>query len=383
MAKIFDIHHLFDHGDLTEFKLLVSCIPLLIHQQPSLHVDKTEWLNAFSGCDCNKLIKLARFHGVLPWLCESLALFSSTQLRGCSTQVEAILNQYKIFRFQSANQISQSEHICQLLNQAHITHLSFKGIAVLKQFYHGFVSSRLADDLDLLVDANDLPNIVELLIENGYQSPEQVKINRVAHFLSQHTQHYRWRDLSFINNKKPIHRIDLHWSIAVDDQKQLYTLPFITHFVYMCVHGHADYFFRLKNLIDLYAGMQQNCFDLQKIHHCAKHYGVEQHVAESIELAKLLFDNQATHQPSNFSRVTINRYTDNMGWSTRAHPNKATWSRQDKWQHLKRQIQQRSKKAYWFAPIVARSKLDISDAEGWNGESMLSYRLKCGLNKLT
>lgn len=391
----------FDNPSLTEFKLLISCVSIVINGTTTLHKSIDEWQQAFSNCKLNKLLELAHFHGTLPWLQETLKRLNKADLSDKALgYIETIATQYKILQFQNTIQCQQSEHVCNLLSQAQIKHLSFKGITVLKQFYQPYASCRLADDLDLLVAPKDLTKAVEVLLDNNYLAREDVAIKRVANFVSHHAQHYRWRDLGLITKNKPTHKIDLHWALAdqfslptntefllenrviYDKEKKLYTLPFTLHFVYICIHGHSDYFFRLRNLIDLYTAMKNSNFDRTKVLSCAQEHGVKQPVLESIELAELLFDSKLITTPAQYNQCTLNRYTNNMGWTKRAHPNTSQWTRTDKWQHLKRQIQQRSKNVSSFAPIIARSKLDLNDAEEWRGESIPFYRFKRTLKKL-
>jgi len=392
-------NNIFNHNDFAELKIIISSISLIINKKPSFHLNKEEWLKAFSACNLDKLLKLAHFHGVVTWLAEYLKECDVSEGDELSKRVKKITTQSKVLYLQSQYQLDTADHICRIFQQNNIEHLSFKGVAALKQFYNGYISTRVADDLDLLVNVEDLPKATTLLIENGYLSRENVDVISTAGFIARHAKSYRWRDLGFITTQAPKHKIDLHWlladtfslpadtssliknSVLASDDSTIKTLPFTTHFVYLCVHGYADYFFRMRNLVDIYAATHQPQFDHNAITSCAKKYGVLEQVNESIQLANSFFTQQSSYSNSKFEALVFDNYSKNIGWTTRAHPNKAKWSRKDKCLHLLRQIKHRSRRSFWFSPILARTKFDINDAHEWNGEALPFYRLKCLLRK--
>jgi len=390
----------FDHEELTELKIIISSISLVVDQNLSCHLSKEAWLKAFSECNFKKLIQLAHYHGAVPWLAESLKMFDFQTNSELSQHIEEIRTQNKVLHFQNQLQLNTANEISDALKQESIDHLSFKGIAVLKQFYNGFIASRTADDLDLLINVEDLPKATSILINKGYLSREAINVKRVTNFIALNNKSYRWRDLGFIKDKAPKHKIDLHWLIAdtfsfptntselikngipLEGGSNSRTLPFNLHFVYLCVHGYSDYFFRLRNLIDLYVAMYQPEFEHDKVMSYAKQYGVSQQVTESIQLVNTFFKQQPASYSSKFEAQVLHNYSKHKGWTTRAHPNKGNWTNKDKRQHLLRQIKHRSRNSFWFSPILARSKFDLNDANEWNSEGPIFYRLKRVFKKL-
>ena len=143
--------------------------------------------------------------------------------------------------------------------------------------------------------------------------------------------------------------------------------------MYVCVHAYADYFFRLRYLVDVYAAMQQPSFQRDKTMALATRYGVERHVQEAIELAEYFFGEADIHSLGKYSRKVIDHLISTDGFPKRVHPNSKQWTRQDKNKHLIRQIKNRSCNVSWYAPIAARLKFSFEDIQ--NGASRPSARL--------
>ncbi|MBL4672820.1 MAG: nucleotidyltransferase family protein, partial [Arenicella sp.] len=180
----------------------------------------------------------------------------------------------------------------------------------------------------------------------------------------------------------PKQQLDLHWQIAdlftfpvdaeqlIEQQKlicvqgeSLAALPFVMLFVYVCVHGHTDYFFRLRYLVDVYAAMHQSEFNKVEVLEIAKNLGVEQKVIDSIATAKLFFDGEQTR--NEYAVFVLKRFVDSNGFPERSHPNHKQWTRLDRRQYLLKQIEYRSANSRWYEPIVARCKYNESMIDSW------------------
>jgi hypothetical protein len=145
--------------------------------------------------------------------------------------------------------------------------------------------------------------------------------------------------------------------------ENLAALPFAMLFVYVCVHGHSDYFFRLRYLIDVYAAMQQSEFSEAKVLDVAQGLGVKQNVIDSIATAKLFFEGEQTG--NEYAAFVSKRFIDSNGFPERSHPNHRQWTSLDRQQYLLKQIKHRSTKSRWYEPLVARCKYNQSMVERW------------------
>lgn len=342
----------------------------IIQLQKSLEVNAIE------------LLKLAKFHGVVAWL----KPYNDCISIGSDELSKEISRHYKIDFFNCQMQLKNAEHLSRLFTENQIDHLVFKGPSTLKKFYKGFVDIRPSDDLDVLVSPKDTHRAAVLLGEGKYRARQGVDANKVSRFVVNNSDWYRWRDIGFINASLHNHKLDLHWYVAdrftlpsntnyllansssfeLFDQ-EIPCLEFSFFFIYTCVHGGSDYFFRLRYLVDVYTAMQQPEFNLSDIKAMAEDYGVAKKVTDAIELALLLFNESRAGQfndnelPNDFIRYAIKAYAEQT--LSRAHPNKALWTKSDKRKHLFSQIKNRSTRSYFLAPLVARLKYTVEMVE--------------------
>ncbi len=381
---------------LVEFRTLLEAISIVVNESHRV-ADRQSSFSQLDRCDLERLVKLAVAHGLVAWLDEASRLAivqdDSSQLMQLSVLLK---DTSRVIEFQSIQQSKKAVKVSAMLKDAGIDHVVFKGLGAQQQFYTGFVTSRLSDDLDLLVAPKSLPAAVKVLLDRGYNSCKGLDVKLIAQFVERHSSLYRWRDLGISNNESLLHTIDLHWRIAdhftypadVDhliesrsvestEYGSFPCLNFSEHFVYVCVHGYSDYFFRLRHLVDVYAGTKQADFDLVAIMAIAKFNGVEQVVRDSIELANALFCVQKSEQfsSSKFTETVVAHFVVNEGWPKRLHPNKGHWRLRDKYEHLRRQIENRSSVSNWVAPFKARLLLGAQDLNGWDGSQRRVGRL--------
>lgn len=385
---------------LTEFRVLLSAVSLVVHGVPSVE-GRDEWIQELSCCDLNVLSEMAVAHGLLPWLMASLRSATAYGAGQDLVQFSENLNSlHRVSQFHCSQQAGVVTKVSSLLTAEGIDHIVFKGLAALHQFYDGFVSTRVSDDLDILVAPESMPHALSVLMRNGYRAGDDCDVESIARFVKRHAALYRWRDIGLQNDSSLPHKIDLHWSIAdrftypadvnnliqarVFEQTSygvIPCLPLNEHFVYVCVHGYSDYFFRLRHLVDVYAALQQPGFSLDESMKIAKRNGVERIVLECIDLANVLLGGSFKSQFGGddrryrYTKGVIDRFHQSGGWPQRAHPNKASWSFRDKYRHLKRQISNRSRRSSWLAPLRARVLLDGADVKAWDGNRLDIIRL--------
>lgn len=359
----------------NEFRVLVDSVCWGVEKsQFTAMLDSGQALSL----DEDHLLRLALHHCVVPWLWAYTREFDIVSENFRVKLSERLRNE------DVRNQL-QDKEVAILSNrfaQQGISHLVFKGVSVTAHFYKCLINSRYSDDIDILVLPDDIDKAMKVITNEDYELRQPQDTYRLSKILGKHMNLYRWRDIGFKKRRNTSEKIDLHWRIAdpflfpVDTKDLLNTveaisvgdvnvpaLPFSILFVYVCVHGHTDYFFRLRNLVDIHCAMNQKEFNLTEIVETASRYGVEPAVRKSIAAAELIFRNHPSD--SKYAQIVLNRYIQSNGLPGRSHPNKGVWTVSDKLQHVARQLEFRSENVPWFSPICARFKYNTSMLDSW------------------
>jgi hypothetical protein len=330
--------------------------------------------------DETSVLRFAQWHNLLPWLSLYVDRFElgSSEFRQKLAKLSRLDGAVDSLRIREAIRLSSA------LYDNQIPHVFFKGVTVTEQFYRGLVTSRYADDIDLLLRSEDLPRAYQLISSLGYQQPGDSEDDpaKLTRFVQRYPWLYRWRDMSLCKNQAPKQHLDLHWRIAdwftfpieteqLIEQRSsicvqgenLPALPFAMLFVYVCVHGHTDYFFRLRYLVDVYAAMQQSEFNQAEVLGVAKSLGVKQKVIDSIATAKLFFDGE--EGDNEYASLVLKRFFDSNGFPERGHPNRRRWTSQQRRRYITKQVRHRSNNNAWYEPLLARCKYNQSMVASW------------------
>lgn len=326
------------------------------------------------------VLGFAQWHNLLPWLSLYVDRFELGS-------IEFRQKLAKLSRLDGAvDKLRRCEDIrlSSALHDNQIPHVFFKGVTVTEQFYRGLVKSRYSDDIDLLLSSEDLPRAYQLISGLGYQQADDGEDDpaKLTRFVQRYPWLYRWRDMSLCKNQAPKQHLDLHWRIAdwftfpieteqLIEQRSsicvqgenLPALPFAMLFVYVCVHGHTDYFFRLRYLVDVYAAMQQSEFNQAEVLGVAKSLGVKQKVIDSIATAKLFFDGEEGE--NEYASLVLKRFVDSNGFPERGHPNRRRWTSQQRRHYITKQVRHRSNNNAWYEPLLARFKYNQSMVASW------------------
>jgi len=357
------------------------------------------WCSDVEKCDQHLLLKLALHHGLVAWL--DIGSYFKT-LYGAdfdvtfSKEIESWVN---IQRFNYERQSQKAADLSHHLRQNDVTHLFFKGAALMHQSYPNFIKSRLSDDLDMLVACESVGAALQTMQElNYFLTNAEVNSEKVTQFVESYPQWYRGRDLSLKTESGFTHYVDLHWKLADEfsffsdtntllsnavtittHHGDLPSLPFHHHFVYLCAHGHADYFFRLRSLVDIFVMMNHLDFKLNEAMKIAEDHGVLKQLTRAISVSKWCFDhNNEDMLMDSYCKEVVARLKNYNGFTPRIHPNSGNWTSRDKRNHLFRQIKNRSSRAYWFKPLIARSKVTEKELNSWRPgqESIFGFYLK-------
>ena len=111
---------LLNEHSLLEFRLLISSISMVIYGRSNLHTDQQHWLNDFSQCDIDRLIKLANIHSVIVWLAQyskALSTYDLTLTDTVKSNLKIISNHNKVYAFNSACQQTVAKEITAHLQQ--------------------------------------------------------------------------------------------------------------------------------------------------------------------------------------------------------------------------------------------------------------------------
>jgi len=207
-----------------------------------------------------QLINLAHVHGVFPLVYHALKRYtefipSHTILRMKSYNINIV----------KRNMLMSTEllKITKLFNTLDIKNISFKG-PTLSQLAYKDINLRQYSDLDILIDEDNIYNIVELLLQNGYTSSSPITL------LNNKTFCQLDNDFSIFTSKTNI-LIELHWRLfrkkigkhktfqEYHDNKtmvqisnaKIATLSLENLLVYLCIHGSKHAWERLEWVKDI------------------------------------------------------------------------------------------------------------------------------------
>ena len=329
--------------------------------------------------DEKRVLELANHHNLTPWLWGYIKArgFGSVALRH---KTAAMMREFTI-----KNQLHTRECValCAALKRENVAHILFKGLSIQARCYTGFVDQRYADDIDLLIAPKSFLAALNVLSDCGYAPRKPLDVSRLAGLLSLNPDWYRWRDVGLQKGTQGREQVDLHWRIYEDfafpvstslllEQAESMTvndveipcLPFAMLFVHLCVHAHADHFFRLRQVVDIYCATQQTEFDWKEIKQCAEKWGVMHTVEDSMAVLNALFHGCGWHSP--YVQTVVQHYVKSNGFTRRIHPNRRHWTLIDKYKHLYRQTKHRSRHRPWWAPLIARFKYNQAMLQHWS-----------------
>lgn len=168
----------------------------------------------------------------------------------------------------------ETERIIKLLEKNNIVALPYKGAAFSRQFF-GDLSSRDMTDIDLVIQKADLPQIIEIMKNDGYVS----ELEEIFHYLGDDYFYY-YKDYSFntFSGGKRINHLEFHWDITerilgmskhasdliykpggksiILNQETTFIDP-TSHFVALLIHHtRKDVLKQLKTLVDIGAAME-------------------------------------------------------------------------------------------------------------------------------
>lgn len=346
--------------------------------------EQNEVATAFSE---QKLIQLTRKHGLVdPVLNYCLHYFSERP---------SLIDQLKLIATKQSLRVAKSDKVlaelADELEREGLQYALLKGPAITRQLYPAQAPSwRTYADLDILVEAINLPSVIEILEKHSFQSTSYKDPNRISHFVALNSHLVRERSMEFVSSDRS-QTIDLHWRAAdsfvwpmptdkllvnlekvVISGRQVFTLAFDAHFLLVCMHGYLDHFFRLKHLADVYLAMHHPKFDEVSILRLAKELGTIEQVTDAMSAAKFFFLEKWTSEDlerqSTYIRDMQIKLVEHGGFPYRLQSKQRAWSHKEKFGYIRHQMRTRSKNVGVFAPLIHRLKLNLRSLD--NGRQM-------------
>jgi len=338
-------------------------------------VENSGVVKNLASLDLNRLLHLACHHGVIR------QVFAYCQFH-------SLLNEgdYATFRqatlFMALNATSLEQQLLKVISSfegANVAYALMKGPAIQQLFGDSQSSEcfRNSVDIDLLVNAQDLPQIVGLIEGLGYIAEDEKPL-AVANFAAEHTGLMKFRDMGFHGKNEAVVNIDLHWRVTHEfslplttsdaiarsveifiNKQRVKTLSFNDHFLLICIHGYLDQFFILKYLVDVYWAINHKDFNEDKVLAHAQSYGVARQVEDAISAAKTFFSSKVSSQYLNgYSQLVQKRYIVAKDIPDRMYSADKPWSVKDKVGYVVYQMKTRSKNVSFLKPLFHHFKYD-------------------------
>jgi hypothetical protein len=283
----------------SEMRLLLQCARRPLPEQGSA---ATRTLVAANDIDWNLFLALCDHHRVVPLVYRALsdgavevpASVMATLKAGASENALSVLR-YLI----------QTRRVCDLLQQAGVTARVLKGVPLSQRIYAD-PSLRDVGDIDLLIAAAMEETADTVLLAEGFRrnDPAAPLTPRRRRSWRKHGKTSTYR------SDRDDFEIDLHWRLfrnphmpgnalaeaGAEPHEQvrlgettLAVLPLDRTFLYLCVHGALDGWFRFKSLVDI-AALWHGFPDEQRaaLADQASEHGILPEMAAALKLAQEL-----------------------------------------------------------------------------------------------
>ncbi|HYX07725.1 MAG TPA: nucleotidyltransferase family protein [Bacteroidales bacterium] len=288
-----------DQPYLKELNNISVELDLLIHTSLNSKSKALFFADKQKEINWKRFLELSGFHRLLPSQ-------DKLQHAGVSIppEVYSVLQNRMLSGKKKALAFSaETVRIIRLFEKQHIEVMPLKG-PVLANIFYGDPGMRQSIDIDFLVHEHNVQEGHALLTEAGYR-----RILPDSSTDSSLTGIYKIfkKDYSYYHPEKNI-PIELHWRLTshsrlLEDDGLLWDNHVQTIFgntsviipetartiVYLCLHGSLHQWFRLFWLADLWAVVQNDNINWEKVMDVAGKYGLEHMVAAGFQLASLIF----------------------------------------------------------------------------------------------
>lgn len=286
-----------------EFRLILECLKSKMNNReanncPGLIDQDFDW---------EFFIDSVVYHGVYPMIYDFLKTLKSYKIPDKIFSRLQIL--YKKSILDSINLTTELSHLVKLFDKYKIRVISLKGPALAKIIYSN-VHLRTSSDLDLLVDADDMETIEQILFKEGYGVLKRKKnLTRKEHaFFKKSTHHYvyshndtnipieiHWR----LNKHKTgffseshFHRLWEEREIVTIKGTPVPTLSTIDNCLYLMVHGAYHQWVNLRWLYDITILLHNSPqLTVEALMDYAGRFELQTIVGQTLILSKIIFGN--------------------------------------------------------------------------------------------
>jgi hypothetical protein len=272
-----------------ELRLMLRCLRWPAGEGKQVECNDLDW---------SYFLSLCRHHRVSSLVYRRLSAAGVGAPEGAQAALKAAANEntVSVFRY-----LSETRRLCDLLEQAGISVRVLKGVP-LSQAVFGDPSVRDVGDIDLLIPPGMEERADGILLADGFYryEPAARLTPRRRRSWQRHGKDYTYR------TERDNFEIDLHWRLfrnplmpgnALADARvsgeamrfgeiSLTVLPPERNFLYLCVHGALDGWFRFKSLVDV-ATLWRN-FPAERrsaLVELAREHGVLPEMAAALRLA--------------------------------------------------------------------------------------------------
>ncbi|MCU1293974.1 MAG: lasso peptide biosynthesis protein, partial [Bryobacterales bacterium] len=283
----------------TEMRLMLACVRWPLTSEDAAHV---RTLAASDSIAWELLLSLCVHHRVAPLVYRALTTagaavpaYVAAQLKQAATE-----NAIAAFRY-----LAETRRLCDLLQQAGVPVRVLKGVPLSQRVFND-PSLRDVGDIDLLISPGMEEIADRILLTDGFRRNDPAARLTPARRRS-------WRrhgkDYTYLADRSGF-EVDLHWRLfrnpcmpgnALADPKvapservqlgetALAALPVQRSFLYLCVHGALDGWFRMKSLVDVAALWRGFTAELKaSITDCAREHHVLPELAAALAVSQQL-----------------------------------------------------------------------------------------------
>jgi hypothetical protein len=191
------------HDDCTlafppEFQMLFCCARAQRDERHSERIDRL----IRAGLDWDRLVDVARWHGVLPLLHWHLDQICPDAVPGLHRSVLQACFSANAGR--AAFQTGELLRVLRILEHDNVPAIPYKGVALAQSLF-GRIDLREAGDLDVIVRPGDLEHVTQLLLMEGYLP---------LHVSRNHRANTRGIPHRAFEHKLHGTLLELHWGIA-------------------------------------------------------------------------------------------------------------------------------------------------------------------------
>jgi hypothetical protein len=283
----------------AEMRLLLACIRWPPSGEDAANV-RTE--AAGSALDWQQFLVLCAHHRVAPLAYRALTNAGRAIPEPVAAELKKVATENAVSAF---HYLAETRRLCDLLQQAGVPVRVLKGVPLSQRVFND-PSLRDVGDIDLLIAPGMEETADRILLADGFRRSDPAARLTPARRRS-------WRrhgkDYTYFADRSGF-ELDLHWRLfrnpcmpgnALADPKvapservqlgetALAALPVERSFLYLCVHGALDGWFRLKSLVDVAA--LWSAFTAERrdaVTTCARDHHILPELAAALTLARQL-----------------------------------------------------------------------------------------------